>query len=248
MQPNGELQRLIDGCYAAFAPYPRPLVMHASPLRDPVGLLKTLSSAPLRELTGEQIGPYSGYALTTVGDVEDYKHFLPRILEQAVREQLWTGTEPWIIATRLKKAQWLDWPAHEQAAIRALFAAAWSQALQEDPDEENAEPWICGIAYLDLDLAAMLEKWLAAPSINAALQLAHFMQTEAEFVFENDTTERAVWSGVDEAKIHQVRHWLLGSPVHKLLLAARGRTDPSRLWVIDKALEALASYGPARLH
>ncbi|BAV46443.1 hypothetical protein MesoLj113a_34670 [Mesorhizobium sp. 113-1-2] len=248
MQPDDQLQRLIDDCYAAFAPYPRPHAMHASPLRDPVALLKTLSSAPLRELTGEQIGPYAGYAMTTVGDLDDYKHFLPRILEQAVLERQWTGTEPPIIAERLKRGKWLEWPAHEPAAIRALFAGAWSRALQEDPDEEEADSWICGTACLDLDLEAMLEKWLAAPSISASLQLANFMQTGAKFVFENDTTERAFWGYVDEVKIHQMRRWLLGQPVHQLLLTARGRTPPSRLWLIDKGLEALASFGPARLH
>lgn len=247
MQPEDQLQRLINDCYAAFASYPRPHAMHASPLRDPLALLKTLSSAPLRELTGEQIGPYAGYALTTVGDVDDYKHFLPRILEQAVHEPQWMGTDPPIIAQRLKRGKWLDWPVHEQAAIRALFAGAWSQALQEDPDEEEADSWICGIACLDLDLAAMLEKWLAAPSINASLQLANFMQTGAKFVFENDTAERAYWSYVDKAKIHQMRRWLLGPPVHQRLLAARGLTPPSHLWLVEKALEGLADFRPARL-
>ncbi|MFD1986558.1 hypothetical protein ACFSOZ_29395 [Mesorhizobium newzealandense] len=248
MQPDDQLQRLIDDCYAAFEPYPRPHAMHASPLRDPVALLKTLSSAPLRELTGEQIGPYAGYAITTVGDIDDYKHFLPRILDQAVQERQWTGVEPPVIAQRLKRAKWLTWPGHEQAAIRALFAGAWSQVLQEDPDEEDADSWLCGIGCLDLDLAAMLAKWLAAPSVNAALQLASFMQTGAEFVFENDAIERSFWSHVDEVKIHQMRRWLLSPPVHQLVLLARGRVAPSRLWLIDKALEALASFGPARLH
>lgn len=248
MQPDTQLQRLIDDCYAAFASYPRPQVLHASPLRDPVTLIKTLSSAPLRALTGEQIGPYAGYAMTTVGDVNDYKHFLPRILELAVHEPQWMGTEPPIIAQRLKRGKWLDWPAHEQAAIRALFAGAWLRVLQENPDEEEADNWICGIACLDLDLAAMLEQWLAASSINAALQLAHFVLSEATFIFKNDATQRAYWSYVDEAKIHQMRRWLLGPPVHQLLLTARGRTPPSHLGLIDRAVEALASFSPARLH
>lgn len=248
MQPDTQLQRLIDDCYAAFAPYPRPQALHASPLRDPVALLRTLSSAPLRELTGEQIGPYAGYAMTTVGDIDDYKHFLPRILEQAVHERQWTGVEPPIIAERLKRGNWLEWPAHEQAAIRALFTGAWEQALQEHPDEEEADSWICGIACIDLDLAAMLEQWLAASSINAALQLAHFVLAEATFIFENDANERAYWRNVDEAKIHQVRRWLLSQPVHQLVLTARGRTPPSHLRLIDRALEALASLSPARLH
>lgn len=108
MQPNDSLQHAIDCCYDLFARYPRPLAFQASPLRNPAEILKTLTAGPLRELTGEQIGPYAGYAITTVGDVDDYKHFLPRILEQAVQQPIWTGTEPPIIGQRLKMANWSD--------------------------------------------------------------------------------------------------------------------------------------------
>ncbi|WP_256754062.1 hypothetical protein [Mesorhizobium sp. Mes31] len=248
MQPDDQLQRLIDDFYTAFSPYPRPHTMHASPLRDTVALLKTLSSAPLRNLAGEQIDPYASYALTTVGDVDDYKHFLPRMLELAVHEQRWPGTQPTSIVLRLKRARWLDWPTREQAAIRALFDAACSQVILAHPDEEEAGNWICAYACLDLDLAPILEQWLVTPSIDAALQLAQFMQHDAKFVFENDTSERAIWSYVDETEIHRMRRWLLGPPVHKMLLAARGRTPPSHLWLVEKAFDALADFRPARLH
>lgn len=248
MQPDDQLQRLIDDCYVAFARYPRPTALRASPLRDPIEILATLSSAPLRKLTGEQIDPYASYALTTVGDVDDYKHFLPRILELAVHEQRWPGTEPTSIVFRLKKARWLDWPAREQAAIRALFNAACSQIMLAHPDEEEAGHWICACARLDLDLTPILEQWLAASSIDAALQLANFMLGDAKFVFENEASERGVWHHVDETKIQHMRLWLLGVPAHQMLLTARGRTPPSHLWLLEKALEAQAGFREARLH
>ncbi|MDX8492258.1 hypothetical protein RFN29_11760 [Mesorhizobium sp. VK22B] len=244
MQP--ELQRLIDDCYAAFASYPPPRKLHVSPLRDSVAILESLTSAPLRELTGEQIGPYAGWAMTTVGDVADYKHFLPRILEQAVRESLWTGTDPPIIANRLKMAQWQDWPDAERGAIRALFAGAFSQAIEGHPDDgDDAEDWICGIAILDLSLSATLDAWLAAPSMNAALQLATFLTRSC--MFEADPVERAYWSYVDAPTAHLVRRWLLSDRILQRLSSARGWTMPSDQWLIDKALATHAARRLERL-
>src|SRR5690348_4317961 len=117
MTPSPALSEAIEGAYAKFAAYGRPSKLETSPLRDPKAILATLTGAPLRELTGKQIGPYAGWALTTVGSVQDYKHFLPRILEQAVLAPEWMGTQPQVIAARLKRALWRGWPVSEQAAV-----------------------------------------------------------------------------------------------------------------------------------
>ena len=150
MQPALLLQRAIDKCYDIFAVYPRPDRLEASPLRDPAALLRTLTSAPLQELGGEQIGSYAGYALTTVGSVQDYKHFLPRILEFAVRKPQWMGTEPPVIGNRLRHGKWPDWPSAEQHCIRDLFICACLQAFAEHPDTTDAGPWLFGIAILEM--------------------------------------------------------------------------------------------------
>ncbi|MDX8482661.1 hypothetical protein RFN28_30010 [Mesorhizobium sp. VK24D] len=200
----------------------------------------------MRELTGEQIGPYAGWAMTTVGDVADYKHFLPRILEQAVRESLWPGSDPPIIAERLKMAQWQDWPDAERGAIRALFARAFSQAIEGHPDDgDDAEDWICEIAILDLSLSAMLDTWQAAPSMKATLQLATFLVRSS--LFEADPVERAYWSYVDAPAVHLVRQWLLTDHIHQRLSSARGWTAPSDEWMIDKALATQAALRLKRL-
>ncbi|WP_421917333.1 hypothetical protein [Mesorhizobium sp.] len=248
MQPDAELQRLIDECYAAFSDYPRPRTLHASPLRDPAEILKTLTSAPLRQLTGEQIGPYAGYALTTVGDVFDYKHFLPRILEEAVHEPFWVGTNPPVIAGKLRRAEWLQWPAHEQAAIRALFTGACAQAVEEHPDDADCANWICAMAMLALDLTAIMEAWLIASSANATVQLAYFVSSTSGFLFATDVFESAYWGNLDEDQIYWMRQWVLSEPVYRVLLTTQRQLNPSRDENVDKALEFLASLKSPRLH
>lgn len=246
MQPSPKLQRAIDRCYDAFAAYPEPLNLDASPLRDPIQILKNLTSAPLGQLSGESIESYAGFAMTTVGGVEDYKHFLPRILELAV-EGSFLGTEPPIIGQRLKLGEWLEWPAYEQEAVGDLFIEAWKQVLLEHPDDEVAEDWLCGIANLNLDVSAALEVWDETPSVNATLQLAEFCLTEAGSVFEEDAEERGYWSYPSEANVRLVRTWLLGDGVSRRLSAARSRVRSSDLWRIETAFEELNELRSSRL-
>ena len=236
-----QLHRLLDDCYEVFASYPLPRVLHASPLRDPVAILKTLTSAPLRELTGEDLGAYAGWAITTVGDARDYKHFLPRILELAVFDQSRHGLDPLIIAGKLTYGEWQTWPPEEQAAVHALFAGAWRHGLEQHPDDLAPEGWLCGIAIIGGDLDAALEAWLSSASPNAVLQLAEFFRRNAE-QFVGDRAGRNFWDGADDAAIECMRRWLLGEPVLDRLLSARIR--PEDQWRLDHALLVLDAVTP----
>lgn len=245
MQPGKRVQQAIDAAYRAFAAYPRPTSLDASPLRDADEILKTLTSAPLRDLTDEQIGPYAGWALTTVGSVRDYKHFLPRILEQAVGDQGWFGVEPTGIAMKLDMAGWRRWPEVEQAAVSDVFSAAWVQAREMHPDEERAEGWLCGMAALGLDMARPLTEWLSSPSINALLQLASCLHRGAVFQ-END--DKSLWWKYAGKEIRgTIVAWLLNDTViHALVNGARGVSESDR-WLLEQALAVLAPARSKRL-
>ena len=241
MQPDKHLQQAIDAAYRAFAPYPRPTSLDASPLRDADEILRTLTSVPLRELTDEQISPYAGWALTTVGSAWDYKHFLPRILEQAVHERVWVGVEPAIIATKLDMARWRTWPAAEQAAVSDVFAAAWAQAREMHPDEEDAEDWLCGMAALGLDMTRPLTEWLSSPSTNALLQLASCLRRER--VFQEDDDKSIWWSHVGKETRRAIVALLRSDTVIHVLVNGAGSVPDTDRWLLD---QALAVIFPAR--
>ena len=236
-----QLRGLIDDCYEVFASYTLPRALDGSPLRDPVAILKTLTSAPLRELTGEDLGAYAGWAMTTVGDARDYKHFLPRILELAVFDQSRHGLDPPIIAGKLTYGGWQTWPLGEQTAVRALFAGAWRYGLEQHPDDLDPEGWLCGIAIIEGDLDAALGAWLSSASPNAVLQLAEFFRSNAE-QFIGDRADRNSWGEAGDAAIECMRHWLLGEPVLDRLLSARVR--PEDQWRLDHALLVLDAVIP----
>ena len=240
------MQDAIDKCYAAFASYPPPRVLDASPARDAVAILATLTSAPLRALTGEQLGPYGGWAMTTVGDAADYKHFLPRILELAVNAEPWLGLDPPTIAGKLTYGGWQGWPPEERSPVGALFATAWKHGLEQHPDELDPKGWLCGLVIVDGDLDAALAAWLASPSPNATLQLAEFFRGDAERLF-SDRANRNFWEGAGDAAIERMRHWLLSEPVVDRLLFAAGTVAPQDEWRIDHALLVLDALTPASL-
>lgn len=238
-----ELRDVIDNCYEAFASYPPPRRLDASPARDPAAILKALTSAPLRELAAEQLGPYAGWAMTTVGGTDDYRHFLPRILELAIGDGSHLGLDPPAIAGKLNYAGWPAWSANEQAAVRMVFAGAWRHGLQQHPDDYDPSGWLTGIALIGGDLDAALEAWLSSPSPNAVLQLAEFFRGEAEGLIA-DKANRNYWDKVGDAAIDRMRRWLLSEVVADRLLSAIGR--PEDQWRIDHALLVLDAVGPAR--
>jgi hypothetical protein len=242
MTPGPALLEAIESAYAKFATYGQPGELDASPLRDAKAILATLTSAPLRELTGQQIGPYAGWALTTVGSVEDYKHFLPRILEQAVRAPEWMGTFPQIVAARLKRAHWRDWPVSEQKAIATLFRAAWDQASEEHPGLSgvDAAQWLCALAALGEDIHPLLLQWIERPGEGAVLQIAKLV-LEIPAITSPDPFEQIFWVDVDAEARLAVAQWLTSSEVEAVLNAAAGVGDED-MWSVREAQKALQKH------
>lgn len=242
MTPSPALSEAIERAYARFAAYGRPSKLEASPLRDAKAILATLTSAPLRELTGQQIGPYAGWALTTVGSAEDYKHFLPRILEQAVCAPEWLGTQPQIIAARLKRAHWRDWPASEQEAITTLFRAAWGQSSEEHPEmgAADATQWLCALAALGEDVRPLLLQWIECLSDGQVLQIAK-LALEIPAITSPDPFEQVFWVDVDPEVRLAVAQWLTSSEVRAVLDAAVGVGDED-LWSVREAQKALRKH------
>lgn len=229
--------------YSVFASVPRPRTLHGSPLRDVDSILRDITSAPLRRLTSDQLGDFATSAITTVGEVEHYRHFLPRILELSLGRTLDMGFEGWVIAGKLEMAGWRTWPSDERQAVEAVFRAAFRRAIEMDTDEERrADEWLCGICRLGLDPAPSLAAWRASPTVNAALQLAVFID---EMKVEDGLVADGTWRDVDEPARRAVAAWALSQETWAQLLAAvdaaprQGPASGEGPWLIERAVAKL---------
>ena len=217
-------------------------MLEASPLRNADEILRTLTGAPLRDLTGEQIGPYSGWAITTVGSEHDYRHFLPRILELAVTDPVWLGAEPPIIASKLNAAGWKSWRSEQQRAVLRFFHAALEAAIDAHPEEQlTAADWLCGLVHLGESPAPLLERWCSSNSPNAALQIADFIKSEAKELVRNGAVAGPFWEDADEAATMEIGELLMSDRTRGFLEAASEHvSEEDRFFYIDAALNELS--------
>lgn len=153
-----------------------------------------LLSLPLAEITGGQIAYFAGKALTTWGDADDYRYFLPRILELATQpdeQSGWVNLE--IIVGKLEYARWRRWPEAEQRAIDEFLTAWWSATVHEYRRAPEAATTISAIARVT-DIDSFL------PILNGALSNLAGRRAAADVVsahwgrtYENMTRYRPPW-------------------------------------------------------
>ena len=107
-------------------------------------------------------GRYPFKAMSTFGTVDDYKHFLPRILELAFFDpaaRTVPGFDVEVVGGKLSSAGWLLWEARERNAIQALLRACAAQAFAAPSDDCGTyalEEVLRGVAAAGLDLRPIL--------------------------------------------------------------------------------------------
>ncbi|RFB91576.1 hypothetical protein B5K08_14785 [Rhizobium leguminosarum bv. trifolii] len=228
-----DLEDSLKTLYPTFFEYPFPSSLDASPLRDAEKILTVLKSAPLREIDAAALGPYAASAITTVGSVDDFRHFLPRILHCAVLGASAYGFEPPIIASKLLLCDWQQWPIAERTAIANFFYSAWAYKRLQDPDvDASAWNWIVAMAMLDLQFQACLDLWLKQPTPNAFLQLAG---ADLKSLYRGT----GFWQDIASADRHLVLEWIKSDIVENAFIGLIDAMPPQRHWIVDALLDEI---------
>ena len=76
-----ELKESIENLYSTFSIYPLNSKMEGCPCCVSDADKEKIHSKQLRELEEEDLSRYVFKAMTTWGDTDDFKHYLPRIFE-----------------------------------------------------------------------------------------------------------------------------------------------------------------------
>lgn len=135
---------------------------------------KKLISKPLKELTPADLSKYAFKALTTWGDENNFKHFLPRIFELIARHELITDSE--VVFGKLDYANWQSWSKKEQDAIKEFFRELVKYAIEFDKEKAyiTAE-CISAIAVAVEDITPYLALWQKNPTRNKIITLHYFI-------------------------------------------------------------------------
>lgn len=131
---EAEREEIIARLYRTFAAYPfRRQMWACSHCVEPEEIAR-LGGVPLRQLTGTDLQRFAWKALTTWGEVADFKHVLPRWLELILRGQDdGFALELGQLAHKLAYGQWLRWPRAEQEAVEAALLLCWRLLLSLPP-------------------------------------------------------------------------------------------------------------------
>lgn len=165
--------------YAAFSKYPKPRQMAVGPARRDAAKIAwpAMERTALRQLSGDDLFTFAHAAIDDWGELNDFKHFLPRMLELCAQGDSRIPREK--VTAKIAQGFWLDWPENEKQALTNFGVAWWQQALEPPEDDLHEVLSIIG-QYLsdEQSVRTMMAYWRPDFS-NAHLELlARFVMRE----------------------------------------------------------------------
>lgn len=208
---SARLQAATDHLYGVFARYPFPDEMQARSEYLSDDVLAALRGAPLRELPSQALSRYACKGMTTWGNVDDFRYFLPRILDLISHDGGADWIDPEVPYGKLTDGGWMNWPAAERKAIDSFLEAQWADVLGRFPHPFEVDSCLCCIGRVVDDLSPFLNAWDVAALLPAAQHFADFIESNT---IQNQGKRKpwalrnAFWSERD-AQAAQVEAWLL---------------------------------------
>jgi hypothetical protein len=166
-----DLKIAIQNLYEQFSNYPLRRDIEGCPCCVHEVDKQQLSSKVLTKLTADDLSHYVFKAMTTWGDTNDFKHFLPRIFELQVLD--YNSFDAFLLFDKLSYAKWKTWGIKEQECIQAFLIAWWADStLREEGFQGENLP--CFINAFN-SVEPLLEKWHIAIEQDSFKNLVHFI-------------------------------------------------------------------------
>ena len=212
------LENAIDELYAAFSRVPKPQHIDGCECCADEDDLRRLLSFHVREIPPDVLSPYASSALLTVGSVDDYVFFIPRILHvHAIDDSFWP--DPEITGRAIAKTNIPDWPESRRDALTSFFANVVRTSLKPDRHHQ-IDSWLCTIANIGLPT----NTYLSDISQSQDAVLAYFNEN-AERLPQRKLSN-SFWelpnSGHDE-----IVDWFYSTNIRKIVFDAYGYQLPT---------------------
>ncbi len=192
----------VETLYDVFSLYPLAQKVEGCPCCVSAQDEAALHVRPLRRMTAEDLRRYAFKALSTWGDANDFRHFLPRLLELTA-EPLNYDVDLEAVTSKLEYANCNQWPEQEQQAVRGYLLALWQLLLTLPPDAVSLNEYLGAIGQVEEDLAPYLELWRNGAGDAALDQLMIFADAQISL----HKSKLTHWGGRRE-QMTQVIDWL----------------------------------------
>lgn len=182
---NSNLIESIDKLYLVFSTYPGNQSMNASPIYGNIAKWNAdLFSKPLKELTADDLSLFTGKVLTTWGELDDFKHFLPRILELTALMD--PPNEVGVVYHKLDYGDWLRWSEEERKAIEEFNILLWSNILNGLCERIvwQFSEYLYALLASHSSPEELLSLWDKSESNAADIHLSRFIFNEHHKLFE----------------------------------------------------------------
>ncbi len=200
------MREAIENLYMAFRRYHSKGTAAPCPCCHDENAGETLQRVPLRQLSNRDLHEFAFDALNVWGSVNDWKHYLPRILELCSLGDLDTDIE--IVLSKIGRAKWMEWPAEEQQAMRQFLLAFWRKLLSEFPGVQDVSEVMTGLANIEYDLKPYLAIWLDMLGQQPAdKHLMRFIETECN-TLRKGRLANAFFEISRRAQANQIYEWL----------------------------------------
>lgn len=216
-RPVSRLDDTIENLYIAFEDVRKPLKIDACPCCWSDTETRLLLNGRLREAPMREIRVFATSALSTVGSVEDYLYFLPRILHLSVTE---TGEMPdfEITGQAIGLTEPQEWPCKRRQALDEYLVAVVHHSLA--PGRQfDLDSWLCAISKMGLDVRPYLH--LVEKSTDAVLE---YFNLNASGLPERRLTD-PFWK-LPSAGHDDIVDWFYSPRIRKVLFDAYGFQFP----------------------
>lgn len=179
---NESLKKSIENLYSVFSKYEIRSFIEGCPCCVSDRDKEKIHSKELRELEEEDLSRYAFKAMTTWGNVDDFKHFLPRILELCIDHDL--GIHPFGIFGKLKYGKWEIWEYAEKEAVITFLLEWWKYLLENRTFFDD--DLFFGIYNVTGEMEKLLEYWKVEIAQNGFMIYVDFIRDYyQDFVNEN---------------------------------------------------------------
>lgn len=242
METPSFLREAVEDVYRAFKDVPRGKFEHCSCgcVRDEYRI--PVTTLPMRKVDRSAMSFFAFKAMTTWGDAQALKHYLPRIIELC--DPSWPGLAPTMIAKKLELAKWSTWPDRLREPVSRWIDARFDAAAAGLCGEGAAEDTLAMAVMLGKNLNALLERWSSDASRGALQERIRYVFAH-EGVFSTGAFSTSAFEALHEDPhvVTTLRDWLLSEGTREALL----RAESLGLVGADNYVPELAFWWPERI-